>query len=167
MSTRERWIVYPILFLTLGIAMRDKVVPPKSLQARAITTPRLRCNELQVGQIVCDQVRSRHSECQEFQVNGPNNQAVVKAGIDNNNHAGVIETLTVNGLRQVRLFSNDAGGMVTTVERGGQLALILGDTGQNFGLFAELAGLNQLIPLSQAGTRSPAVVPHPTKKPKN
>ena len=31
MSTRERWIVYPILFMTLGIALRDKIIRPTHL----------------------------------------------------------------------------------------------------------------------------------------
>ena len=31
MSTRERWIVYPLLFMTLGIALRDKIMPPAHL----------------------------------------------------------------------------------------------------------------------------------------
>ncbi len=25
MSNRERWVVYPLLFLSLGVALRDKV----------------------------------------------------------------------------------------------------------------------------------------------
>jgi hypothetical protein len=37
MTSRERWIVYPLLFLTLGIAMRDKVIPPQHFVAQAVT----------------------------------------------------------------------------------------------------------------------------------
>ena len=32
MSTRERWIVYPLLFLTLGIALRDKSAIGETVQ---------------------------------------------------------------------------------------------------------------------------------------
>jgi len=34
MSERERWIVYPLLFLTLGIALRDKVIQPIADEVR-------------------------------------------------------------------------------------------------------------------------------------
>jgi hypothetical protein len=155
MSTRERWVVYPLLFLTLGIALRDKVIPPAKLgnrgmrlEAATITTPRIRCNELQVGEVVCDRVDAKQSECRTMLVKNADNRPVVVVGSDNKNRAGLLETFTANGMRQVRLLSSDVGGMVTTIERGGKLALILGDSGQNFGLFAELPGSAQLIPLT-------------------
>lgn len=172
MSTRERWIVYPLLFLALGIAMRDKVVPPSHLEAGSITAPRVRCNELQTGQVLCDRIDAKQSECRTMLVNGPTGQPAVLASSDLNTGAGVVETYAANGLRQVRLFSSDIGGVVTTVERSGKLALILGDTGQSFGVFAEIPGLGQLIPLTlpwkvenkPAGTK-PAVKPSAPHRP--
>ncbi len=178
MSTRERWIVYPILFMTLGITLRDKVTYhvgnlATQVEASAITSPRIRCNELQVGKLVCDRVQANQSECRALVVSGPNNKPVVVAGSDSNTHAGVVETYTATGMRQVRLFSSEVGGMVTTIERGGHLALMLGDTGQNFGLFAEIAGLGRLIPLSipwrfekkPAGAKPPQSPTNPKDKP--
>jgi hypothetical protein len=55
MSTRERWIVYPLLFLTLGIAMRDQFLPTKrfgavNLKAAEITAQTIHCNNLEVMQ---------------------------------------------------------------------------------------------------------------------
>jgi hypothetical protein len=41
MSERERWIVYPLLFLALGAALRDKL-------ADSTTTKRIVCQELTV-----------------------------------------------------------------------------------------------------------------------
>ena len=137
MSTRERWIVYPLLFMTLGIAMRDKVIPPNHLgnlgmqfEAGAIVTPQVRCDELRVGRVVCgrlesEQVEARQSECRALLVKGPNNQPVVVAGTDSNTQAGIVETFAASGLRQVQLHSSESGGMVTTVERAGKLVLIL------------------------------------------
>ena len=43
MSERERWIVYPLLFLTLGIALRDKFGVAKEVRAHRII-----CEELVV-----------------------------------------------------------------------------------------------------------------------
>jgi hypothetical protein len=39
MSSRERWTVYPLLFLTLGIALKDKVT-------RSVDTDQLVCHRL-------------------------------------------------------------------------------------------------------------------------
>lgn len=39
MSTRERWIVYPLLFMTLGIALKDKIV-------RRLSTDQVECRAL-------------------------------------------------------------------------------------------------------------------------
>jgi hypothetical protein len=55
MSTRERWIVYPLLFLTLGIAMRNQFLPTKMLgavdfRAGELNAQTIRCNNLEVAQ---------------------------------------------------------------------------------------------------------------------
>jgi hypothetical protein len=64
MSTRERWIVYPLLFLTLGIVMRDKVMPLARFQASEVAAGRIRCNQLQVDQVV-DGLAVRNLQCGE------------------------------------------------------------------------------------------------------
>jgi hypothetical protein len=150
MSLRERWIVYPLLFLTLGIALRDKVIPPAhsgnfnmNLKAGSVVAPRIQCSEL-----VCDQMKATQTQCNTMLVVGPNGQPVVVARADNKGHAGVVETFTAEGLQQVRLMSSNVGGMMSALERDGKLALILGDTGENVGLFAEVPGVSQLIPLT-------------------
>jgi hypothetical protein len=153
MSTRERWIVYPLLFMTLGIAMRDKVVPPAQLGNFRL--------QFEAGEISCDRL-----QCHTLLVNGPNGQPVVAAGADATSRAGTVETFAANGMPLVRLFSNAAGGVVATLGRAGRLGLTLGDTGQNFGLFAELPELGQVIPLTLplrfGGKPS---VPQPPKEP--
>jgi hypothetical protein len=123
------------------------------MEASTITSPRIRCNELQVEKVVCDrmqanQLQTNRSECRALMVNGVNNKPVVVATSDPNTRSGLVETFTADGFPQLRLFSNGVGGAVMTLERGGRLALFLGDTGQNFGLFAEISGLGRLIPLS-------------------
>lgn len=47
MNERERWIVYPLLFLALGASLRDKFGGPE-----AIDTSRIRCDELRASQVV-------------------------------------------------------------------------------------------------------------------
>jgi hypothetical protein len=152
MSMRERWIVYPLLFMTLGIALRDKVVPPSSLQ---------------VGEVVCDRLVSKQSECQALLVNGPDGRPVVIAKADAATNGGLIETIAGNGMPQVQLISTPNGGRVATVGRAGRLLLFLGDTGQDFGVFAELPGLGQMIPMTLPWRfgGSPGAMPPPPKKP--
>ena len=138
MSTRERWIVYPLVFLTLGIALRDKILPSRELRARQIVCDRLECNR----------ARCNRSECNTLLVEGPQGRPVVVAGTDVSNQAGVVETFTVNGFPQVRLFSGDAGGAVTTIDHAGRVMLMMGYFGQNFGLFAQIPQLGAPIPLT-------------------
>jgi hypothetical protein len=146
MSTRERWIVYPLLFMTLGIAMRDKVIPPVRLgslglllQAGDTVSQRIRCRELQVERVVVN--------------NGPNQPPVVVLGSDNNTHAGFVETLNTEGMPQVRLSSTETGGIVSTIGRAGKAALLLGDTGQNLGVTVEVPELHVRFPLLSAPSR--------------
>lgn len=153
MSTRERWIVYPLLFMTLGIAMRDKIYRPSHLgatqvDAGEIAVGRLRCNELQVANVVCDRVEARQSECRALVVNGLDGRPVVVAGADAKNGAGSVETFTAAGLPQVRLLSTDTGGMVSTLGHAGKVILVMGHAGQNFGVFAQVPELGPPIPLT-------------------
>jgi hypothetical protein len=150
MSLRERWIVYPLLFLTLGIALRDKVVPPSrfgnfytNIEAGTVAAPRIRCNEL-----VCDRIKTKQSECNMLLVTSPDGKPVVAAGIDSNGRGGMIETFNAKGTSQVRLLSGKTGGIVTAIQRNGTLALVLGDTGDSFGVFADIGSLGKLIPLT-------------------
>ena len=153
MTNRERWIVYPLLFMTLGIALRDKIIPPAQLGHLGL--------QFQAGEVTTHQIR-----CNTLFIDGPNGKPVVIAGTDANTGAGTIKTLAASGIPQVRLFSNDVGGVVTTIGRLGKLAVILGDTGHAFGVFAELPEAGQLIPLVAVGpfANKPAA-PKPPKGP--
>jgi hypothetical protein len=70
MSDRERWIVYPLVFLTLGIALRNQFLPTRrfgavDLKAGEITAQKITCNDLFVREIGdCNQL-----QCQQFQFN--------------------------------------------------------------------------------------------------
>jgi hypothetical protein len=48
MTTRERWIVYPLLFLALGIVVRDKLIPPihKTVVSQEIRAGSIRCGDI-------------------------------------------------------------------------------------------------------------------------
>jgi hypothetical protein len=63
MSPRERWIVYPLLFMTLGIAIRNQFLPTNvvktmDLQANELAANTIRCNNL----LVMDTTQSKGLE---------------------------------------------------------------------------------------------------------
>ena len=174
MSTRERWIVYPLLFMTLGIALRDKIKPPThlgnrgvQLQAGEIVAGRIRCGQLQVQETaVCNRLESTRSECHTLLIYGPTDQPVVVAGADTRTHAGLIETFAANGLPQVRLLSTPGGGIVSTIGRAGRAQLIMGDMGQTLGVFGQSPGQTPPVLLTRPWkfeTSQPA--PQPPQKP--
>jgi hypothetical protein len=109
MSTRERWIVYPLLFLTLGIAMRDKIVQPNHLQTEDIVAAQIRCNRLQVEQVLCGRLQSLTGvvagavQCNELAILTPKGRPTVVMGTDSQTRAGAIETFSESGARQMRL----------------------------------------------------------------
>ena len=175
MSTRERWIVYPLLFLTLGIVLRDKFMPLKhlvavQLQAGEIAVAKIRCYQLEVDELICrkqlevDQLVCRKQleanelackrleavqlGCRALVVRGPNGRPVVVAGTDSNSQAGTVETFSANGVPQVRLFSTGAGGVVTTIGYLGKMAVFMGHVPHGSGVFAESPEVGSLLLLS-------------------
>ncbi len=47
MSNRERWVIYPLLFLALGFALKPKFVPPENFKCQSIE-----CDDLLVKDIL-------------------------------------------------------------------------------------------------------------------
>ena len=171
MSTRERWIIYPILFLTLGIAVRDKVIPPTRWSssvlrvAGEIVTPQLRCKQVLVDNLVCQRMESGRAECHSFWVTGPTNRPVIAAGTDAKTHAGLLETLSAKGVPQVRLLSTPTGGVVNTIDATGQAQLVLGALGQSLGLFGQLPGREPLALTRPLKIEASPSLPQPPNKP--
>ncbi len=170
MTTHERWIIYPLLFLTLGIAMRDKVVPPR-LSARDLEADLVRCNRLEVGLEKVALLEAGQVTCRVMTVAGPDGtdavrmgviperggrlevcsrdgKTIVAAGSDQTGRAGVVETLDADGAPQVQLLSTPSGGVVTTVRHDKKIWVVTGHVGQNFGVFAEAPELGRRLPLT-------------------
>jgi hypothetical protein len=128
MSTRERWVIYPLLFLTLGIVVRDKL----AFQADEATIKRLRCSELRVDnaiarefgavQIQCGQLQTKKAiaaelaargiRCGELLVDGPDGRPTVVVGTDPKTKGGSIFALSAAGVPLIRLQPTDSGGVV-------------------------------------------------------
>ncbi|MCE9629309.1 MAG: hypothetical protein K8S94_01125 [Planctomycetia bacterium] len=49
MTSRERWTVYPLLFLAIGLALRAVAVPPDKLAVGVVEASRIVCGEIVVA----------------------------------------------------------------------------------------------------------------------
>lgn len=127
MSTRERWIVYPLLFLTLGIVMRDKMREMVNPVVRAnhseFSAGRVRCGQLEVDQVAsvgglavrklqCEESVVGRMQCREMVVLGANGRPAVLIGTDLKTKGGVVMTLSASGTPLILLQPTDAGGVV-------------------------------------------------------
>ena len=127
MTTRERWIVYPLLFLALGIALRDKLIPPTLIEAEQI-----RCDRLETEETACQSLSVTSPGNRElihlgtaangmgrFELRGVDGATVVAVGTDPAGRSGVVETLAHGGIAQVQLRSTARGGAVAVIDREG------------------------------------------------
>jgi hypothetical protein len=120
MSTRERWIIYPLLFLTLGIVMRDKIILPKNLQVQRVAAEQIRCNQLQVDSVLCNRLQAGDEivegavQCGELAVRGPNGRPTVIVGTDARSKGGLVTTLSPTGTPLICLQPTESGGKVIT-----------------------------------------------------
>ena len=48
MTTRERWTVYPLLFLAIGLALRAATIPPADLKVDSVEAGCVVCGEIVV-----------------------------------------------------------------------------------------------------------------------
>ena len=155
-TSRERWIIYPLLFLALGAALRDKLNLPTHIGDLA--------TQIRAGEIAAPRVRCTQLVCEQLVVNGPEGRPVVVAGANAETKAGIIETLAADGSPQTRLFSTDTGGMVSAIGHGGKVVLVMGHAGQDFGVFAQSPEQGTLLPLVLPGRIE--IKPNPAQVPK-
>jgi hypothetical protein len=143
MSTRERWIVYPLLFLALGAAIKPKLeaLEPGSAGSgrSSLTVDRIRCRELYV---VDEDNRTRiliapetQSGDGEIRITNGRGQALVRLKADAASRAGLVETLDDDGKAQAALMSGETGGQVLAYDSAQANAVLLGHQGGEPGVF--------------------------------
>jgi hypothetical protein len=120
MSTRERWIVYPLLFLALGAAIKPKL---EALEAGApgastvdLDVDRIRCRALYVvGADNRPRIRMAPALTSgegELQITDERGKAMVRLRAEAASRGGLIETLREDGSIQTAMMSNADGGEV-------------------------------------------------------
>ena len=116
MSTRERWIVYPLLFLALGTAIKPKLTTPEVRPtARPVTVLRVDRVECGALSILGDDEKPRViASAVEggglIHVVDNQGQPVVALRADAKTRAGLVETLNENGIPQAVMMSSGTGG---------------------------------------------------------
>jgi len=96
MSDRERWTVYPLLFLTLGVALKDKIV--REVNVKDVICQKVFCNALVVtdprgGEQVAI---SSNDEGGQVRVHGTKNR--MHSWLGNTGHATGLMFIDVQGI---------------------------------------------------------------------
>ena len=181
MTTRERWIVYPLLFLSLGIALRDKLIPT-SVRAIDLTAPKVRCNQLEVASVRClgklecgvlaladpegnERIRMGvlSDRAGQIEICGEDGKTVVVIGADAKGESGIVQTFSTKGDPLVQLRATEGGGALLLNDREKKTALILGHYAKDSGLFLEVPG--RRVPLTMAVRRDGKPPNQPPAKP--
>jgi hypothetical protein len=163
MSTRERWIVYPLLFLALGTALRPKLAPTFEASIMQVTSDEVKSRELTANRVTSDDVKSRkltadrvtcrsltivdgqkrprielvvHAHTGDGEVRLVNNDGVpvVSLQSDAQTRAGLIETRSNDGRAQTALWSTESGGEVVAFDRGPTQTISIGHRDGRAGL---------------------------------
>jgi hypothetical protein len=127
MSTRERWVVYPLLFLALGTAIKPKLVPAERVSCRFLEV---------VDQELRPRIRLTAGAADEGAIRIINRigQPVVVLRTDAATRAGLIETLSDDGKPQTAMMSSATGGEVAAFDLGVRKSVALGHRDGRFGL---------------------------------
>ena len=123
MTTRERWIVYPLLLMTLGIVMRDKVWPQRRFLAQSIEAQdvevggTLRCDTLVIDDEETEAVRIGvvPGRGGQVEVCGRDGQRTVILRADVGGEQGIVEALDRNETVMTQLRAG-AAKLITFVD---------------------------------------------------
>src|SRR5262245_52781497 len=103
MSNRERWVIYPLLFLAIGISMRNGV-------------------ELQSNS---QEIESQILRCRSLEVIGTDGKRRVSLGTTEHGD-GILETATDDGIVQANLVATGGGGLLSLYDRPSHVVMRLG-----------------------------------------
>lgn len=158
MTDRERWTIYPLLVLSIGMQMRDKLLPPAVFKVPAIhcqsltvgtdvNAPRLVVNPQGVVQLIAEDKKPRMilSAVENkgvLQVLAADNKPRILLGTAENN-AGVVDVHGADGERRVAM-------MVDEGQKVGSLATF-GPDGQRRVVVAAGEGTSGLITIHAPG----------------
>jgi hypothetical protein len=130
MTDRERWIVYPLLFMALGFGLRNGIeIQAEHQDARVLQTESIRCRELRVvdesGKTVTHLgVSSTNGEgiieCGEIHVFNEHGKAIAQIKANPDSGAGTFQAANGNGTWQAVLSANPTSGVLTLLDHTGK-----------------------------------------------
>jgi hypothetical protein len=145
MTDRERWTVYPLLFLALGLSLKDKLT-------QSVSTKTLVCNELVVYEpnsqkqvrLAGGQVAATGEVAASGDLKAPalvcnsllvvNKKGKVVATVSSNNDSGAVNVADAEGKVLASISSNNDGGQINVLGQNTGTTTLLGN-------FQHLAGL--------------------------
>ncbi len=113
MTSRERWTVYPLLFLAIGLALRAVAVPPDTLSAGVLEAGRIICGEIVVtgtdGTKIVHVGRVKGGGGGRIEVNDSVGIEAIAIGIDPEARNGTVEFFDEKGRKIGRLGPGGPG----------------------------------------------------------
>jgi hypothetical protein len=142
MSSRERWIVYPLLLLALGTALRPKYMPQERVVCRQLFVvddedrPRIQLFVHERSARTEQHTAGDNDLTSEAEVRLTDRRGIPVARMrsDAASRAGLIETRTSTGRPQTALLSSDSGGEIVAYDNDRQQMVSIGHRGGEFGL---------------------------------
>jgi hypothetical protein len=160
MSERERWVVYPLLLLALGMALETRIDPPDQIHCQ-----KLHCDELIVAESLQGPkasasfkglaiLRDNHTPLVTMGafaspgdtassnmdggigIIGREGKVVVALGTESDGHYGAVTTMISGGNGQTRLASDEFGGSLILHDEEQQRVIRLGHDKHLSGLAA-------------------------------
>lgn len=165
MSPRERWTVYPLLFLSLGIGLRTRLGGLEGVES-------IRCKNLTItdadGKVVvhCGSQSNGHGQLEFLDDQG---HILAAAGISPDGKSGQFVILGADGKTEMILRSSQRGGNLVALSADQKLLLSLGHDEETSGVFVidpvtnQRAGV-QFLPIIRklAPVKPENVEPKPT-----
>jgi hypothetical protein len=107
MTSRERWTVYPLLFLAIGLAIRAAAVPPERFEAAKV-----------------DALEARRLVCREIVVEAADGTVLIHMGRVIGNGGGRIEIKDEHGVDSIAIGTSpdDRRGAVERYDEDGKPA---------------------------------------------
>lgn len=154
MSSRERWTIYPLLLLAIGMGIKTRVSGIEN-------APSISCNSLTIngedgkpvvrvhantarqgqiefyspqGQLMLVAGTAHDGKAGQFVILNDNGKPQVEIGSDG--HAGLLQTCGPDGLPQTMLRSSERGGSVVALRNDRKLIMMMGHDNTESGVLA-------------------------------
>lgn len=144
MSERERWIVYPLLFLTMGIALREKVIQPISDEVRCRRLAVYDDNDRKVAELAPLTVTlpgtSDPVQVGTLRLLDAFGLPIVSVDYQGLNVTGNLDIIGPVNKPVVHIGASEGGGVVQVFHRQNDWSLSLGQWDQFSGLLSQALG---------------------------